>query len=210
MLLSLKTRIAAVLCCCAAAAGVAALATRHASATAPDPRAGFAVLSAAADSDDASLFSLGAARDLAAQRPDAAPDLASARTRTSDVQGAAEQQAISVATTVGGHLCLAHRATGASSPLFITCASFDAVSRDGLVNVSHIAPGRDVDPRTTNVTALLPDGVDKATFQLADGTERTIAVVDNTFTAQLEAPSTMSFTSAAGTSTINLEGEGAR
>lgn len=194
-----------------ATAGVIALVaiSDQAGAVAPNAKDHFGVLAKPTAAGDARFFSSAPATQMAALNADTAPDPAAARTRVTPVTGAfGTRREISVTSGRNGHVCLGHRTSPAGpGAVFINCAPTDAAAKYGLVSITRPAPGDGIDAADTDVTALLPDGVNSVGFTLSDGTRQTASVTDNTVAAHLQAPASMSFTDDTGARTVNLRGQ---
>lgn len=206
-----RTRIFGAGLACASAAGIALVASLSgpAGAAAPDARDHFSVLKQAAGPGDSSFFASAIGKQLAGLNADSTPDPSAARTRIAGVAGApGSSREISVTSATNGSVCLGHRDNPtAAGPVFTNCASIEAAAKYGLVSISHPAPGPGVDPGSTSVTALLPDGVSSVGFLLKNGTRQSASVTDNTVTAHLENPASMSFNAGAGAQNLNLGGQ---
>ncbi|HEX4344114.1 MAG TPA: hypothetical protein VHZ31_00990 [Solirubrobacteraceae bacterium] len=200
-----RARVLATCLGCAALAALALILTfsaQHAGASAEDAGDHFAVLNTPAGSGDDTLFSQ--VQELAGPGSAISPDLESARSRVATVEDG--ERDVSVASGAGDTVCLAYRATGSSGPILATCSSIDAAAAHGLISVSHAAPGAGVNPDTADVTALVPDGVSTVTLGFADAPDVDLDVTDNTVAAEVDAPTTLSFTDDDGTTTVDLTG----
>jgi hypothetical protein len=210
MLLSLRARVLAACLLCAAVAAVPALGALRAGAASPNASEYFAVLGTSPTAGDATLFST--VRDLreraqggAASGPAVvSADPSAARTRAASVAGAADRT-VSVTTAADSRVCLGTQ-DAVTDPIFVTCAAITTAGTHGLIEVNHAAPGEGVDPDMADVTALVPDGVDEVRFTLADGTSQRASVTANTVAEHLDAPVAMSFSNAASTTTVDLNG----
>jgi hypothetical protein len=83
------------------------------------------------------------------------------------------------------------------------CAPPDIVAQDGLFTSSQPAPddvkAQGLPGSSTEVAALVPDGIESVTFSLPDGNTKDIAAVDNVVQSLLVAkPTGARFTDAAG------------
>lgn len=203
---SSRARVLAVGLGCAALAAVAVAVTfsaGHAGAATQVAGQHFAVLNTTAASSDATLFST--LQRLSGPGTATSPDPSAARSRV--IATAAGPREVSVTSGADNTVCLAYRASGSSGPIFATCSSIDAAAAHGLISVSHPAPGGGVDPSGADVTALVPDGVKTVTLGLAGGSKQSFAVAGNTVAAHVDAPTSLSFTDPAGTTTVDLSGD---
>lgn len=129
-------------------------------------------------------------------------DLATARTTT---VGARTYWA----ATGGSKVCVSVSSRFESGGTFGACASWQDASSDGVIVTSQPSPDaiakNGLDPATTELAALLPDGVDEVAVTLSDGTTTNAQVTDNT-TALVasRAPVSLRFTSGSGPHVVHL------
>jgi hypothetical protein len=195
------------LACAAIVAGCVAALSGHAEAGTDKAADHYKVLTGPRAAGDSDFFASPMARQMARLNQESAPEEASARTRLTRVAGAeSTTRLISVASGTHGRVCLGHRASSESGPLFITCALIGDAVKYGLVSLTHPAPGPETDPKDADVTVLVPDGITSVTFALSNGTKQVVNVTDNTVAAHLSDPVSLSFGNAAGARTVNLKG----
>lgn len=195
---------------CLAVAGIALVGpvSGPAGASTTEAEDHFAVLGKSPTAGDSAFFASPIAQQLASMNADTTPDPQAARSRVAGIVGLADTtREISVTSGTNGRVCLGHKGTSVGSPILINCAPLAAATTQGLVSISHPAPGLGVDPGSTDVTALVPDGVDSVRFLLSTGDRSSATVTDNTVTAHLKAPVSMSFDAGTGPQVINFGGQ---
>jgi hypothetical protein len=89
------------------------------------------------------------------------------------------------------------------------CAGSADAATDGVVATSHPSPGtvarEGLAAGTTEVVALVPDGVSQVSVTEADGAKRTVPVTGNTAAASFDGrPASLEFSGPAGTHRVSL------